>query len=174
MTVNGNDTLDEPKPYPVKSVVINTCAHLYQQWAPRKRMYAKAAQGLTVKVDYADTVDHCHSQQPITILALHGAPGSHEDFKPFIEHFGTKQVRIIVPNYPGKSSVKPMQLGRPQSTDRCTPQVIRSTAKVRVRPWQCMQRRCIAAHIGSHCRWRISLTHYLLTLMIVRLCSHCN
>lgn len=67
-------------------------------------MYAKMTEGLTVNVDYADTLDLCHNSEkpPITILALHGAPGSHEDFKPFIEHFGSKNVRIIVPNYPGK------------------------------------------------------------------------
>ena len=108
MTVNNNDNLEAQKqPYPIKSVVINTCATLYQQWASRKRMYAKASQGLTVKVEYADTEDLCHTEsQPITILALHGAPGSYEDFQPFIEHFGAKNVRIIVPNYPGKQNVK--------------------------------------------------------------------
>lgn len=88
--------------YPVKSVTFNTCSDLYLQWSSRKRMYAKAALGLAVRIEYADTIDQCTNvDQPLTILALHGAPGSHHDFKPFIEYFGSKNIRIIVPNYPG-------------------------------------------------------------------------
>ncbi|KAI2807613.1 hypothetical protein RDWZM_005117 [Blomia tropicalis] len=87
--------------YPVKSVTFNTCSDLYLQWSSRKRMYAKAALGLAVRIEYADTIDQCTNvDQPLTILALHGAPGSHHDFKPFIEYFGSKNIRIIVPNYP--------------------------------------------------------------------------
>lgn len=108
MTVNdappGEPGPESNVPYPIKSVVLTTCASLYQQWASRKPMYARAAQGLTVTVDYADTADLCSLQAPdqptTTILALHGAPGSHEDFQPFIEHFGQKRERIIVPNFP--------------------------------------------------------------------------
>lgn len=113
MTVNQSEEeqqqcfeTEQSNSYPVKSVTITTCGPLYQQWASKKRMYAKMADGLTVKVDYADTLELCQSEdEPITILALHGAPGSHEDFKPFIEHFGSRNVRIIVPNYPGKFMV---------------------------------------------------------------------
>lgn len=65
-------------------------------------MYAKATDGINVKVEYADTLELCDpDQEPITIFGLHGAPGSHEDFRPFIEYFGAKKIRIIVPNYPG-------------------------------------------------------------------------
>ena len=92
--------------YPVKSVTFTTCGDLYQQWISRKRMYAKAAAGITLNVEYADTGDLCQpstiEQEPITILALHGAPGSHHDYQPFIEHFASLGVRIIVPNFPGK------------------------------------------------------------------------
>lgn len=89
--------------YPVKSIVINICSSLYREWASRKRIYSKAINGLTVKVDYADTAELCESSSnsTTTILALHGAPGSHEDFEPFIEYFGSKAIRIIVPNFPG-------------------------------------------------------------------------
>ena len=65
-------------------------------------MYAKATDGINVKVEYADTLDMCTSEDPVTVFALHGAPGSHEDFKPFIEYFASKNVRVIVPNYPGE------------------------------------------------------------------------
>ena len=108
MVVQEGDQFEEQThhPYPVKSVVITTCGPLYDEWSSRKRMYGKAAKGLTVKVDYADTEELCQSKQPITIVALHGAPGSHEDFQPFIEYFGARNVRIIVPNYPGKEGNK--------------------------------------------------------------------
>lgn len=105
--------------YPVKSVVITTCGQLYQQWASKKRMYAKMTKGLTLKVDYADTLEQCHSAEPVTILALHGAPGSHEDFKPFIEHYGSRNVRIIVPNYPGKHAVLYYALHCPTKNPLC-------------------------------------------------------
>lgn len=91
--------------YPVKTVKITTCATLYQRWAlTRKAMYAQAMNGLKLQVEYADTIDLCKNYENesdlITIVALHGAPGSHEDFEPFIKYFSNKNIRIIVPNYP--------------------------------------------------------------------------
>lgn len=92
-------------PYPVKTVQINTCSSLYQNWAKTKKLlYAKALDGLTIPVEYADNIDILslnEKQSFVTILALHGAPGSHEDFKPYIQYFTRKNIRVIVPNYPG-------------------------------------------------------------------------
>ncbi|KAH9522659.1 hypothetical protein DERF_006225 [Dermatophagoides farinae] len=93
-------------PYPVKYVTINTCSSLYRQWSKTKKsLYKRAIDGLDLLVEYADTIDQCHTDDDddvnmITILALHGAPGSHEDFEPFIQYFGSKKIRFIAPNYP--------------------------------------------------------------------------
>lgn len=89
--------------YPVSSVVINTCGPLYQRKSIKKPMYARAVNGLTLEVEYADTLSLCagSTEQLPTILALHGAPGFHDDFKPFTEYFGTRNVRFIVPAFPG-------------------------------------------------------------------------
>lgn len=87
--------------YPVNTVTVTTCDILYQKWSTRKRLYARNATGLTMDIEYADTLPLCTSADRPTILALHGAPGSHVDFKPFIEYFASKNVRIIVPTYPG-------------------------------------------------------------------------
>lgn len=104
-TSNDTKSNESPYPYPVKSVTINTCSSLYQNWAKTKKLlYAKALNGLTIPVEYADNIDILSPNEKrsfVTILALHGAPGSHEDFKSYIQHFTRKNIRIIVPNYPG-------------------------------------------------------------------------
>nr|XP_027204498.1 uncharacterized protein LOC113798201 [Dermatophagoides pteronyssinus] len=92
-------------PYPVKFVTINTCSTLYRQWSKlkKKSIYKRAIDGLNLEIEYADTIDLCRNKDNdnlITILALHGAPGSHEDFEQYIQYFGSKQIRFIAPNYP--------------------------------------------------------------------------
>lgn len=89
-------------PYPVSSVIITTCASLYQKRALKKPLYGRARNGLTIEVEYADTLSLCSGPDVPTVLALHGAPGFHDDFKPFLEYFGARNVRLIVPAYPGK------------------------------------------------------------------------
>lgn len=92
--------------YPVASVVMNTCGSLYQRRAAKKPMYARAVDGLTLEVEYADTLSLCTGapENLVTVLALHGAPGFHDDFKPFIEYFGAHNVRLIAPAFPGAYS----------------------------------------------------------------------
>ena len=102
----SNRPVVEEYSYPIKNVELNTCASLYESWSDRKRMYARASTGISMFVEYADTIERCPQPDlaPI-ILALHGAPGTHEDYRPFIEHYAKRNVRIIVPNFPGKLSI---------------------------------------------------------------------
>ena len=93
--------------YPVLRTKITTCGLLYKQWKKIKKSYKKAPEnGLTIDVEYADTnslVDNIKSYKPV-ILALHGAPGSHQSFAPYITHFTKQGARVISPNFPGKMS----------------------------------------------------------------------
>ncbi|KAF7493312.1 hypothetical protein SSS_07981 [Sarcoptes scabiei] len=107
MTINQNLSSDSLRKaeiyaeYPIKYVHINTCSHLYRNWAlNRKSMYAKHPNGLDLLVEYADNIDNLTGSNHPIIVALHGAPGSHEDFAPFIQYFTSKNIRMIVPNYP--------------------------------------------------------------------------
>lgn len=112
LELEHNDQQSQPQqqqrqyPYPVKFVTINTCSTLYRQWSKlkKKSIYKRAIDGLNLEIEYADTIDLCRNKDNdnlITILALHGAPGSHEDFEQYIQYFGSKQIRFIAPNYPG-------------------------------------------------------------------------
>lgn len=86
---------------------IRTCGELYKQWRSRGRVYKKAANqgGILMNIKYVDTgmlMDPIQRAQAPVVLAIHGAPGSYEDFDFIIEHFKTQNVRVIAPNFPGK------------------------------------------------------------------------
>ena len=91
--------------YPVLRTQITTCGSLYKQWKKIKKSYNKAPEnGLTIDVEYADTnsqLNEIKSYKPV-ILALQGAPGSHQSFAPYITHFTKQGARVISPNFPGK------------------------------------------------------------------------
>ena len=60
-------------------------------------------------IEFADTLATFDSSgneitrnSPV-VLCLHGAPGSHRDFKHFIRHLQQTGHRVVVPNFPSKS-----------------------------------------------------------------------
>ncbi|KAI1305774.1 hypothetical protein HDE_01133 [Halotydeus destructor] len=94
----SNLTDSSPDPA-IKSVRISTCGELYRKWSTQNKAYSNVPKnGLEFKVDYVDIGSN--SKQPV-VLALHGAPGSHEDYRPLIDHLSQSGVRMIVPNLPG-------------------------------------------------------------------------
>lgn len=96
---------DQKANYPVKSVKIQTCGPLYREWRETKKAYKNAPlDGLQFTVEYADTQQWSPSGP--TVLALHGAPGIHNDFAPLINHLTPLGARIIAPNFPGNTSLK--------------------------------------------------------------------
>lgn len=87
-----------------RQVNMKTCADVYDYWRTCKRFYKKAPKdGVEFQVDYIDTGlafnDELRSKMPIA-LALHGAPGSYDDFKLLINHLSQQKVRVIAPNFP--------------------------------------------------------------------------
>lgn len=87
-----------------RQVKMKTCADVYDYWRTCKRLYKKAPKdGVEFQVDYIDTGlafnDDIRSKMPIA-LALHGAPGSYDDFKLLINHLSQQKVRVIAPNFP--------------------------------------------------------------------------
>ena len=92
--------------YPVLKTEISTCGSLYKEWKKTKKLYRKAPEnGLKIQVEYADTksqVESIKSNYKPVILALQGAPGSHQGFAPYITHFSKQGARVISPNFPGK------------------------------------------------------------------------
>lgn len=95
--------------YPVLHTQVTTCEKLYQEWRETRKSYKKApSDGITINVEYADTKslitnghDYTSDEPHPVVLALHGAPGSHQDFAPIIKHLSKQGVRIIAPNFPG-------------------------------------------------------------------------
>lgn len=67
-----------------------------------KNFYKEKPNGLNFKIEYRDTKDFVGKHAP-TVLAIHGSPGTHNDYHPYAEKlsklFG---VRFIAPNLPGK------------------------------------------------------------------------
>ena len=61
--------------------------------------------GVEMDVEDVDThVDRNSKKEDVpTILAVHGAPGTHRDFAQLIEHFAAKGVRVIAPTFPSKA-----------------------------------------------------------------------
>ena len=96
-------------PYTVAMVDIKICSELYAKWSHKKRMYNKCpADGLPVRVEYADTLGMRDARgdkislESSVVVALHGAPGSHEDFTLLIMHLAASGHRVVAPNFPSK------------------------------------------------------------------------
>lgn len=95
--------------YPVKSINVKICSSLYQEWSLKKSLYKKSpVDGLPVTIEFADTLgtkdvkgDEITINSPV-VLCLHGAPGSHRDFKYLIKHLQQTGHRVLVPNFPSK------------------------------------------------------------------------
>lgn len=86
----------------VKSVEITTCKDTYTNRRDKYIFKNCPKQGVKIDVTYADSSSTGTSKLPV-VLALHGAPGSFEDFKAIFQHFATKSeshVRVISPNFP--------------------------------------------------------------------------
>lgn len=108
---NRNDVRqsDSVPDYPVKTIDVKVCGPLYAELRDKKILYRNVAEdGIPVKIEYADTLytsdasgDEITSSSP-TVLCLHGAPGSHRDFKYMIKHLQQTGHRVIVPNFPSK------------------------------------------------------------------------
>ena len=52
-------------------------------------------------IEYCDTKDYVQKPNAPTILAIHGSPGTHNDFQPYVERLSKAfDVRFIAPNLP--------------------------------------------------------------------------
>lgn len=100
---------DETVDYPVRSVEVPICGELYQKWSETRSWYRNVpAQGILTKIEYADTLyckdsngDEITTMSPI-VVCLHGAPGSHQDYRHLIKDLTQTGHRVIVPNFPSK------------------------------------------------------------------------
>lgn len=106
---NVTETKEETIVYPVSSIAINICASLYQEWSSSKSLYKDIPEeGIPVTIEYADTLNTHDSQgneikvDSPTVLMLHGAPGSHNDFKHLIKDLQETGHRVIAPNFPSE------------------------------------------------------------------------
>lgn len=95
--------------YPVRAVEIPICGELYQKWSETRAFYKNIpAEGILTKIEYADTL-YCkdsHGREITTespiVVCLHGAPGSHYDYRHLIKDLTQTGHRVIVPNFPSK------------------------------------------------------------------------
>lgn len=87
--------------HPLKTVTVQTCGKLYEEWKEYKWEYRTAPRdGVQVKLEYADT--GINEDQPV-VVALHGAPGCPDDYSHII--MGLTQsphvrARLIAPQWP--------------------------------------------------------------------------
>ena len=100
---------DSVPDYPVKTIEAKVCGPLYAELRDKKSLYHGISDdGIPVKIEYADTLYTCDasgkeiSSNSPTVLCLHGAPGSHRDFKYMIKHLQQTGHRVVVPNFPSK------------------------------------------------------------------------
>lgn len=56
-------------------------------------------EGIELDVKFIDTRKSVHKEAPV-LLAIHGAPGTFNDFNALIGHFSNLNVRVISPNFP--------------------------------------------------------------------------
>lgn len=90
-----------------REISIKCCGQLYAQWRDRRRVYKKVANkgGILMNIKYVDTaktMDPAILARAPTVLAVHGAPGSYEDFDFLFEHLKSFGIRVIAPNFPGE------------------------------------------------------------------------
>jgi pimeloyl-ACP methyl ester carboxylesterase len=105
--INSNGKKSDPADYPVKTIKVNICGSLYNEWKIKKSLYKNTPEeGIPVQIEYADTLftsddsGNIISKSSPTIVCLHGAPGSHRDYKHLIKHLQQTGHRVIVPNFP--------------------------------------------------------------------------
>ena len=83
--------------YPVKNAEICTL----------KNFYRERPEGLKFNVEYCDTKDYVQRKDAPTVLALHGSPGTHNDFLPYVEKLSKAfDMRFVAPNLPGECSLR--------------------------------------------------------------------
>lgn len=105
-TTSSTSSNDEPE-YPTSLVTVKVCGSLYQEWSAKKSLYKNSPiDGIPVNIEYADTLGTIDSTGELitlsspVVVCLHGAPGSHRDFKHFIKNMQETGHRVIVPNFP--------------------------------------------------------------------------
>jgi len=105
--VNQTKSSDSLAEYPVKSVDVQVCGQLYNELKVKKSLYRETPEdGIPARIDYADTLDTTDTEGNViqrdspTVLLLHGAPGSHRDFKYLIQQLQASGHRVIAPNFP--------------------------------------------------------------------------
>ncbi len=78
----------------IRKISLKTCRNFLQQNPNRK------LKEFEFSVQF---VDSGTNKGPV-ILAVHGSPGSHNDFRELIPKLAAKNWRILAPNFPGKLS----------------------------------------------------------------------
>ncbi|GFS48991.1 uncharacterized protein NPIL_240181 [Nephila pilipes] len=90
-------------------VNIKTCGALYRKWRTEKKFKSLPNGDLNFKVTYIDNYESSilksKSSVPV-VVAIHGAPGSYNDFYALASYLQHK-ARIIVPTFPDYSYYKP-------------------------------------------------------------------
>ncbi|XP_054152401.1 uncharacterized protein LOC128951179 [Oppia nitens] len=88
----------------VKTIEFKTCGQLYDKLRQKNpKLYRNSpSSGLTVNVEYVDTLGDNKTGKVKTILAIHGIPGYYNHFDKLYQYFGNKcsSVRVIAPNMP--------------------------------------------------------------------------
>jgi predicted alpha/beta-fold hydrolase len=85
-----------------KKVLIRTCQNVNSDPKIRKSfMFRKCpASGIDYTVHYVDSLPAAKVIAP-TVLTVHGAPGSYNDFDPLLHQLADRGFRVIAPNFPG-------------------------------------------------------------------------
>ena len=81
------------------------CGELYRQWRDDgRRRYADAPmEGIPVTGSYFDNIDYVGANARSKVLMLHGTPGNYKHFNGLINHLTSQGIRVIAPNFPGRS-----------------------------------------------------------------------
>lgn len=82
-----------------KVITFNSCKEFYSSKTKSKLFNRCKPHGIQVELKYIDTHDETDKAKA-TVLALHGAPGSYEDFAGIINQLTTQGCRVIAPNLP--------------------------------------------------------------------------
>lgn len=77
----------------IRQISLKTCRNFLQQNPSRK------FKEFEFSVQFVDSGDEPTNKR--VILAVHGSPGSHNDFRELIPKLAAKNWRILAPNFPG-------------------------------------------------------------------------
>ncbi|OQR70093.1 hypothetical protein BIW11_11856 [Tropilaelaps mercedesae] len=87
--------------YKERTIKVHTCADLYKEWKHTKPGWEHVnTNGFTLEVPFIHTGLDRGRQSGPTVVALHGAPGTHRDFDmltPAIDHCGAN---VVIPTFP--------------------------------------------------------------------------